>query len=78
MLTVERMSSRAPFAGHPGYDSSTDEYVPTPRPGPRVKPEAQENAIRCVRISEIRVHNPLKLYYLIYTEIAHFVEIEAA
>ena len=38
--------SRAPFAGHPAYDESTRFYVATPRPGPRIKPEAQENAAR--------------------------------
>lgn len=48
MLSAERSpsGSKAPFAGHPAYDEHTRDYTPTPRPGPRVKPEAQENAIR--------------------------------
>ena len=39
-------ASRAPFAGHPAYDEETRNYIATPRPGPRIKPEAQENANR--------------------------------
>ena len=49
MITpAPQYSTRALFAGHPAYDAETKNYVATPRPAPRVKPEAQENAIRLV------------------------------
>lgn len=49
MITpAPQYSTKAPFAGHPAYDAATRNHVETPRPGPRVKPEAQENAMRFV------------------------------
>lgn len=47
MIATQR-SVRAPFAGHPAYDEETRNYTPTPRPGPRVKVEAQEYANRYI------------------------------
>lgn len=46
MVITQNSLSKAPFAGHPAYDSDTRNYIPTPRPGPRIKPEAQDNADR--------------------------------